>query len=45
MDQDPAAHFLQVARTALGMDTGVLDANALHGAVTEVWFDQYEASP
>ncbi|WP_405968931.1 hypothetical protein OG613_48005 (plasmid) [Streptomyces sp. NBC_00015] len=25
------------------MDTGVRDANALHGAVTQVWFDQYEA--
>ncbi|MCQ1577086.1 hypothetical protein [Streptomyces parvus] len=25
------------------MDTGVRDANALHGAVAQVWFDQYEA--
>ncbi|MFI6277931.1 hypothetical protein [Streptomyces sp. NPDC050988] len=43
MAQDPAAHFLQAVCTALRMDTGVLDANALHGAVTQVWFDQYEA--
>jgi hypothetical protein len=43
MEQDPAAYFLQEVRTALRMDTGVLDANALHGAVTQVWFDQYEA--
>ncbi|MFI5864695.1 hypothetical protein [Streptomyces sp. NPDC051546] len=43
MDQDPAAYFLQAVRTALRMDTGVLEANSLHGAVTQVWFDQYEA--
>lgn len=43
MEQDPAAHLLQEVRTALRMDTGVLDANALHGAVSQVWFDQYEA--
>jgi hypothetical protein len=42
MEQDPAAHLLQEVRTALRIDTGVLDANALHGAVTQVWFDQYE---
>ncbi|MCX4681586.1 hypothetical protein OG413_41020 [Streptomyces sp. NBC_01433] len=43
MEQDPAAHLLQEVRTALRMDTGVLDANAAHGAVTQVWFDPYEA--
>jgi hypothetical protein len=40
--QDPAARLLQEVRTALRVDTGVRDANALHGAVTQVWFDQYE---
>ncbi|MGC5263969.1 hypothetical protein ACPXCO_23420 [Streptomyces cyaneofuscatus] len=43
MKQDPAAHLLQAVRTALRRDTGVRDANALHGAVAQVWFDQYEA--
>lgn len=43
MEQDPAAHLLQEVRAALRADTGVRDANALHGAVTQVWFDQYEA--
>ncbi|MGW6203729.1 hypothetical protein ACWF9B_08800 [Streptomyces sp. NPDC055089] len=43
MAQDSAAHLLQEVRTALRMDTGVLDANALHGAVSQVWFDQHEA--
>lgn len=41
--QDPAAHLLQEVRTALLLDTGVRKANALHGAVIQVWFDQYEA--
>ncbi|MEU7028966.1 hypothetical protein AB0A60_20025 [Streptomyces sp. NPDC046275] len=44
MEQDPAAfHLVREVRTALRRDTGVRDANALHGAVTQVWFDQYEA--
>lgn len=43
MEQDSAAHLLQEVRTALRMDTGVRDANALHGAVAQVWFDQYAA--
>ncbi|WP_435058047.1 hypothetical protein [Streptomyces sp. bgisy060] len=44
MEQDPAAdHLVREVRAALRMDTGVLDANALHGAVTQVWFDPYEA--
>jgi hypothetical protein len=44
MEQDPAAdHLVREVRAALRMDTGVRDANALHGAVIQVWFDQYEA--
>ncbi|MFH8257769.1 hypothetical protein [Streptomyces roseolus] len=44
MEQDPAAdHLVREVRAALRRDTGVLDANALHGAVTQVWFDQHEA--
>lgn len=34
--QDPAARLLQEVRTALRLDTGVRDANALHGAVIQV---------
>lgn len=43
MTQDPAAYLVQEVRAALRVDTGVLDANTLHGAVTEAWFDQHEA--
>ncbi|MET8816494.1 hypothetical protein ABZW47_31400 [Streptomyces sp. NPDC004549] len=43
MEQDPAAYLVREVRAALRVDTGVLDANALLGAVTEVWFDQHEA--